>query len=237
MPAPDNWLYNYQTLVTGLLAVGAALWTVRLGRQQIAAVDAQIMAAKAQADDDRTRRLRAARASLPAVLSAVCDYSEDAGRALHAIWNTEQWQLANADQSHLAAPCEPVQIPAFPDAAIQTFGAILELADDATVIGCIESMLSEVQILTARVRGLHEQSSISTHYMSELIQQAATIYGSAALMFRYSRRQTDVIDGELWPHVDAALSEMGIHEPVISLAWRRERDQGLPAGAARAQLL
>src|SRR5437763_10162209 len=61
--------YNYQTFIAGILAFGGAWWTVRIIRRQITQTGKQEL-------ERRRRRNFAARAIMPAALSALCDYSE-----------------------------------------------------------------------------------------------------------------------------------------------------------------
>lgn len=46
--AVGHWIYDFQTLITGLLAVGAALYAARFAQKQVNAANSQIVVAREQ---------------------------------------------------------------------------------------------------------------------------------------------------------------------------------------------
>lgn len=125
-PGPQGWIYDFQTLITGLLALAAAFIAAWIARGQLRAQREQIKDAREQAARDRAGRLRAARASLPAVLSAICDYSERTARALNAAWPVEA-RLYPEDANPLQAYCITVNIEPFPAETLQSLERVVEL--------------------------------------------------------------------------------------------------------------
>lgn len=232
-PTPDRgWVYDYQTLITGLLALAAAIITVVIARGQLRAQRQQLQDARNQVVRDRAARLRAARASLPAVLSAICDYAEATGRALQKVWPTAAL-LYPEDVNPLTAHLITVRIEPFPSVTLQSLERVVELTDNEVIAERIESILREAQVLGARTRKLATGDEIGTNLLSAYILQAASIYARAESLFEYARRQSDGPATEpLWNRVFAALSIFGVHQEEVLEMARRERDNSLPPGEA-----
>jgi len=230
-----GWLYDYQTLVTGLLALAAAIIAAIIAHHQLKAARAQIKvgreqieAAKAEADRQRAAKARAARASLPVTLSAICSYAEAVAHQLVAIWPP-----ADIDDLKLEGG---VEFPNFPDGAIGSFERMLELATDGGVAERMESILREAQVLDARARGLARRQGINGVYIASCLEQAAAIYARAESLFPFARQQLDTIDAvPLWHRVFAALNIFGVYEgefDVVLEMARYSKDRGEAPGEA-----
>ncbi|KXF76554.1 hypothetical protein ATN84_10855 [Paramesorhizobium deserti] len=72
-----HWIYHYQTLITGIFAIGAAL----IGAS---AINGQIQSAERQERERRDARHAAARATLPLALSAITQYAVGCSRYVNA---------------------------------------------------------------------------------------------------------------------------------------------------------
>jgi hypothetical protein len=223
--AERGWFYDYQTFIGAMIALLAALIAAEIARRQLAET-------KRQAARDRAGRLRAARASLPAVLSAVCDYAEVAGRTLNAAWPVDAMLYPN-DVDPLASRRMTVSIQSFPAETLRSLERIVELTDNEAVADRIESILRESQVLSARTRKLDAGDNLTIDHLSFYILQTASIYARAESLFEYARRQSDGVSGEtLWKRVFAALSIMGVDRDEVLETARHERDRGEPPGEA-----
>lgn len=232
---PDNLLYHYQTLVTGLLAVGAGIGAVWTGRGQIRAARDQIVAAHQQADSDRAARLRAARATLPTTLSSICEYAQATSQALYSAWPAAARRYR---QDHDGSQVQhiTVKVPGFPSELLKSLERVVETTDAEDVAERIESILREVQILSARTRPLENGENVSTDTLAAFIIQAASIYARAETLFTYARRKTKGVNSaDLWERVNAALTIMRIYEPDVLELAKRQRDRGLPPGEADSE--
>jgi len=231
-PTEHGWFYDYQTFITGLLALAAALIAAEIARRQLKAARDQLAETKRQADRDRAGKLRAARASLPTVLSAVCDYAEETGRHLNGVWPLEA-KLYPSDINVLTTYRIKVTTSAFPADTLQSLERVVELTESSAVADRIESVLREVQVLGARTRKLGVGDDVSIDNLSAYILQAASIYARAESLFEYARRQSDGLATEpLWDRVFAALSIMGVRRENVLAMARREREHGDTPGEA-----
>ena len=187
----NDWLYRYQILVVGILALAvAAILFEALTRQ-----------ADQAAASERQRRERAdtaARAMLPGAINALSSYAAKCTRDLLTMLpeNPLQQKVSKWLDADLAIPpgvYEPFQ------AAIQTadVGTARKLAD---VIGAL-------QVQNARLRRLAEESGTRPVWRLEVCQRvmdAAELYAGAAAVLEYARRSRDSVDLDLSPREIAA---------------------------------
>ena len=236
--APRSFWYDYQTLITGLLALTAAVIAAWIARGQLRASETQIKVAIDQLEADRTRaaaersgRLRGARASLPTVLSSICSYSRDAARALHDAWPTPAKLYPDTPlASAYRVSCE---VPQFPVELIAPLERIVEFTDAPEVAERIESILREVQVFNARTDELKGGSTVSIGELASYILEAAAIYARAESLFDYARRQSETVSSKpLWDRVFAALLIFGVHDEIVKTKAQREKDNGLSPGEA-----
>ena len=90
------WLRDWQTLIAGLVALGAALATIEWMQKQIEET-------QWQADDRRRRELDAARAVLPLALSEISSYESAVARTLKFLLDRA---LASGPAEDIFAPVE-----------------------------------------------------------------------------------------------------------------------------------
>lgn len=224
-PVERGWFYDYQTFVGAMIALIAALIAAEIARRQLAET-------KRQAARDRAGRLRAARASLPAVLSAVCDYAEATARTLNAAWPIDAILYPN-DADPCASRRLTINIEPFPAETLRSLERVVELTDSEEVADRIESILREAQVLAARTRKLGTGDNLTTDHLSFYILQTASLYARAESLFEYARRQSDSLSTEtLWKRAFAALSIMGVDREEVLETARHERDRGDPPGEA-----
>ncbi|WP_157217999.1 hypothetical protein [Flavisphingomonas formosensis] len=234
-----HWIYDFQTLITGLLAVGAALYAARFAQKQVNAARLQIEVArdqiaaiKDQADRERTARLRAARASLPTTLSSICEFAQEAGEALHAAWPAAA-KLYPEDHDPNSVQPVTANLPPFPYELLDSLERIVELTDAEDVAERIESILREAQIFSARTRPLVSGTDINTDLLAIHIIQAAALYARAESLFTYARRKTPGVNSaNLWDRVFAALTLMRVYEPAILEEAQKQRERGISPGEA-----
>jgi hypothetical protein len=237
--AVGHWIYDFQTLITGLLAVGAAFYAARFAQKQVNAANSQIevareqiAVAKAQSDHERGARLRAARASLPTTLSSICEFAQEAGKTLHAAWPSAAKLYPEDHHSNSVQPVK-ADLPLFPYELLESLERIVELTDAEDVAERIESILREAQIFSARTRPLVAGTDINTDLLAIHIIQAAALYARAESLFTYARRKTPGVNSaNLWDRVFAALTLMRVDDPAVLKEAQRQRELGLPPGEA-----
>ena len=186
----SNWLYNWQTLISGILAVVAAAVSVWYLRKQIAQSE--------QHERERSsRRFNAVRATLPLTLSQVCNYCLEIGRCLADLHHASEEEYLN--QSY-AAPSLPENVPAALEKAI-------EATVDKSLISALSDMISNLQTLNSRINGISIDSrrrlQVTKLNVEYYIAQSATVYAIAASLFPYARRETDA------PPASYSLNDVG----------------------------
>ncbi len=237
--AVGHWIYDFQTLLTGLLAVGAALYAARFAQKQVNAANdqinvarEQIAAVQAQADRERNARLRAARASLPTTLSAICEYAQSIGEALYGVWPAVARNYAG-DNNDFGDRRVKAEVLTFPFELLESLERMVEFTDREDVAERIESILREAQVLDSRTRPLVAGTEISPDELTFHIIQAAALYARAESLFTYARRKTEGVNSApLWDRVFAALTIMQVYEDSVIEEAQRQRKKGDPPGEA-----
>ncbi len=180
----NDWLYRYQILVVGILALAvAAILFEALTRQ-----------ADQAAASERQRRERAdtaARTMLPGAINALSSYAAKCTRDLLTMLpeNPLQQKVSKWLDADLVIP--PGVFEAF-QAAIQTadIGTARKLAD----------VLGALQVQNARLRRLAEESGTRPVWRLEVCQRvmdAAELYAGATAVLEYARRSRDSVDLDL----------------------------------------
>ena len=133
--SPNNWLYHYQTLISGILALiagGATVYFIRL----------QIKSAKDQHAEIIERQYRSTRANLPLALSELSDYAQECLFVLDA-----------AMSGHDEDDDIKVELtaPNLPGAAVRSIAELIALAteDDANKL---QAVLQFIQIQHSRLQ-------------------------------------------------------------------------------------
>ena len=237
----DGWCYvdwadHWQTMITGCLALGAAgLATyiakgqLEIGREQVSAAREQIQAQLDDEKDRRRRALRATRAALPGVLTAICDHATIVARTLHQVWPSEAI-LYPDDYGEDFERAIKLAVPTFPENLKAPLQEILVHTDDDEIHERIASIFREAQVLDARTSKLAAGDRVALYWLVTMILQAVALHVRASSLFDYARGESDTVDRDLWGQVAVTLAVMEIHNPAIKEQAKREREDGLPLG-------
>jgi hypothetical protein len=177
-----GWLSDWQTLVTGALAILAAV----VGG---AFVFGQTRESRRQADEALAREHFAARAVLPLALSAIVDYAE---AVVSSLTTTPTYSSYRA----VVVPSAPYVPPDFDTASIMVLRDVIESASPE-IGDRVATLLARVQVLAARLRALAANLLPSSravgleHNAVDYTIDAAVIFARASALFRYARRETD----------------------------------------------
>ena len=145
-----QWLYDWQTLISGLLAVGAAYWAGRLIQKQIA-----------QNDDlhrkELSRRHNAARAVLPLALSEISEFCQKIADNVADEIEARSKEGYIDWTTALDSEDSPKQLTSqdFPESTISTFQAFIETLTNKENIRHVADLISSLQILNARYTNLN----------------------------------------------------------------------------------
>jgi len=197
--------YDWQTLIAGLLALGAAAITAFFLRKQIRQTE-KLHQAELQ------RRHSAARATLPLTLSGMIENVEEMMEALHAA------KQEISDHLHNQLNFELPPVPANHIAELQEVIASTERQD---VIELISEIIGEIQILWARARILVDErerrhlAGLKQH-IDEWIILSAQIYALVEVLFPYARSETDEVPvSASWSQVTSVISRSNMTTPEI----------------------
>ncbi len=180
-------LYDYQTAITGALALGAAIWTVTTIRTQIKQSNTQEI-------DRRHRRNRAARSMMPTALSALCDYSERSINILLPLLT--KMQQKQAVETETAS-----ETPTIPSDALSTLRECIEFGEDE-IERNIAALIRRLQVQHSRLRGipadlLSEEKTLLPENVIAYVLDAVEVYARCSKLFAYARRETEVAPTEL----------------------------------------
>jgi len=172
---------QWETLVTGLVAIGAAWWTVRGIRDQIRQT-ARI------ADDKRKRSERAARAMLPLALAELADYARACLIGLNGLRS-----MFKPDGGRNEAIVSTWAPPDIPESVLPIFRECLEFMDDAPA-DALTNLVKQLQIQHSRLVGHTDilradagSQLVVWHNIQTAIRDAAETYARGSLLLIFAR--------------------------------------------------
>jgi len=134
------WIHDQQTLVTGLLALAAAYFTIRQVRAQIAMT-------KSFRDDEIERKNIAMRSGMPVALSNISNYSEHCIRHAHGLFIQFNTNIS-------VRPYTPtVPCPEYPQESFDKIQLVIESADPDTA-RALSEFISTSQVQRSRISDL-----------------------------------------------------------------------------------
>jgi hypothetical protein len=175
-PNPWRWLQDWQTLIAGLIALGAALATIEWMQKGI---DETVR----QARENRQRDLDAARTVLPLALSGICGYAETCGVILKGMLE---------ESAHLS---DEVNVPpefTSPELPDQAIGIVRDCVRPAEAdIACqLRQLISDFQVQNVRLRAIPDDSRagrLSKHNVHQYVLDTAELYARASALFDFAR--------------------------------------------------
>jgi hypothetical protein len=207
-----NWVYDYQTLLTGTGAVVAAYFSVREIRRQIAASEStarmQIESAEKLEAERRDARKSANLAVSPMVLSSICQYAEANAPILEILLSkTIEQRLPN-----------DVDFADFSSIPIGVIEALKELVEVLSVEQrwCFQRLLFSLQVeaskLSALKPNLMRGTIVTKSNLESLILGQASVYAEASALFSFGRTSgleipTPITNAD----ISAALFLLGLH--------------------------
>lgn len=177
-------LWNWQTLMAGLLALYAAGKTVQAIRSQVDQADRH-------EEDRRRRKHYAARADMPVTLVALSDYTRSCLVELKKVPFTPGQRLLLPSVPTLVVPDVPAE-------AVKVLRECIETADEGPR-DAIATMLEHLQIQHSRLAGtatdIVPPSSmiVMPQRLSSNVADTVAILARVNLMFDYARRQREDI--------------------------------------------
>lgn len=175
-----QWLYDWQTLLSGLLAVGAAAVSVYFLKEQISKTEQQNR-------DDLVRRHNAARVVLPLVLSSIHEYCQSAvSRIAEAIEKFNPENLAQELLMDKPLPASSERL-AVPTSAIEGMANFVETLTQTPQIKHVSEIIGQIQIFQSRFDKIDLNDSTQIHGFYGLLIDAATVSFLNESLYNYAR--------------------------------------------------
>lgn len=173
------WLYNWQTLISGILALAAALLAGYL-------LNRQIQQSENLASEQLKRQHNAARAALPLALSAVLDYcqktADDITGSIESIADTQA--VSNEAQQALLQQFGKHEIP---ENVIQLFYKFIETLNEESEAKHVGELISRIQVFKSRFDGIHKNNLNDPCSLYGLLLDCATVKFLTESLFNYAR--------------------------------------------------
>ena len=217
---PITWIYNFQTLIAGALALGGAVVTIWGIRHQV-------KQSENQENERRRRQNMAARAMMPVALMEIHRYARECVSVLLPVLPDPPEQRITA---HIG------EIPPIPADALFTLRQSVEFGSNE-IATYLSDLIRYIQIQHARITDakrdlLREGGTIVLR--ANILQytiDSLDILARADKLYPYARRDVDVVPEKLQDHdLRTAARACGIWDDDDSeLFIRIKRDYGPPA--------
>ena len=217
---------QWETLVTGIGAIVAAFFTVRRLREQISQ-------AQKLADDQRQRRARAARATLPLSLSQLAQYATSCIKGLHDLRPYFRASRSMNDLVQRAQKCAAWESPLLSDNVLNSLKDCVEVIDDEPaqaiiqLIGHLQIQRSRLQEYISRARLNDPTHLVLLSNIEHAMYDAAEIHARTSTLFPFSRGYPTGSLAVTRERVYEALSLSGCFDDygdisALSDQWQRE---------------
>jgi len=211
-------LYNWQTLIGGLIAIGAAVYAGHYVRRQIR-VSETIEADRLQ------RRERAARAILPLALTKFIDFTEECALILRTV-SGSLVPAASATQPPLFTP----QIPQQP---ITDLERAIEAATEPLTVEIMAKLAAHTQVLHSIIADIvaHVNRSGSARYRRDpnlpaFELRTARVHAAASRLFSWARGEAEKPDDVSWDHIETSLSLLNLRNEATTQFLMRNQERG-----------
>jgi hypothetical protein len=177
---------QWETLVAGIGAAVAAFFTVRRLREQITHT-------QTLAEDQRQRRARAARATLPLALSQLAQYATSCIKGLHDLRPYFRAVHSANDLAQRGHKCTAWELPLLSDNVFNSLKECIEVIDDepaqaiVALIGHIQIQRSRLEEYISRARLNDPTHLVTLSNIEHAMYDAAEIHARTSTLFPFSR--------------------------------------------------
>ncbi len=186
--AIGDFLFKWQTLIAGVLALIGAWLTIQ-------SVERQIAQQKLQSDEALRRRHFSARAAMPSALSQITQYAR---ASLNLLKGISPVPVGDVRILH-TAPWTPPPLPSIPKEALTTLQTCIETAP-SNAMSAIAQVLEDFQILHSRLESLTAEvapgstTSVAGINLIDQIVETLEFDVRTSNLFDYARRRSEVAD-------------------------------------------
>lgn len=200
-PSVGQWLFDWQTLLAGALALAGALLTVHYLHKQIIVTENMEI-------ERRRREENALKAILPMALSEIVRYSVECIKLLNT-FVTRQSPLMPGGM-HVGPLGE---LPRVQSNAVETIRDCTRYADPETA-GRLATLLNTLQVQQARLRRVLDPASkyraVVKFEAFEVMIGSAELCAKASALFEYGRASADLRAKSTRKEMDSAFLQAGI---------------------------
>jgi hypothetical protein len=178
----EHWLHDWQTLISGFLALGAALWAGRLLQEQIS------QAEKFRQDEIKHRH-NGSRVVLPLALASINELCREVSNAIaHEIEVRQNFDAAFDEATEHSALIQFKPVALAPEVISEMKGFAETLRGQKSVQH-VGELMSSLQILASRYNSfdLSQHKDVVLHGLSELLIDAAKVGLLNDKMYNYGR--------------------------------------------------
>lgn len=208
---PESWsrfcqfLFNWQTLIMGLMALASAV-------AGVAYLHRQIRQTEELEDKRRERKLAAVKAVGPLALSIIGDYAKQCTDALKDLHH----QCGNNPALPPSGVVSPA-VPPVPKETVTLFSEFIEYSEGADA-DLIEELMRDIQVQQSRLRGVvsniaNPNMMVTKRNIEEYLIDAGSVYAKGAASFDFFRRRSKKLPAEItWDQVKSGLRIMDVDE-------------------------
>lgn len=211
-----NWVKEWETLISGILAIFAAIIGAIYLERQVS-----------QADNHEKERVRkrylASRATMPLALSKLISYANSSSSAMRSLHKQCRGE-AIRDRDNIVLP----EFPSIPDGSVSMLRDMIEASGNDLGVW-IAGIISRIQVQNARILSIYDDLSdpeinsrvITKYNIEEYIIDSAKIYATVEALFEFARMESDVIPSTVeWTDIRKALRLMGFYKEEFPNLYR-----------------
>ena len=174
-----DFVKEFQTLITGLLALTAALFTIYFLRKQIKQTEKIV-------EDQHIKSITAARAVLPIALSELCEFYNKSGHYIILLLNNVDIETQKLSRSYLIKPFK-INIDT---GIINIVKENIDIKNNSTT-NYIFEVMQRYQVILARIKGFETDhnhiNSLNYEYILSTLREIAEAHAYTSLAFTYGR--------------------------------------------------
>jgi len=222
-------LHDWQDLagaVASTVVAAVAAWisvsALKSSRDQVDLGRKQLDVIRRHEEERREARHNAMRAALNPTLSSLCAWSEGVSAALKDL------PVRNPVPKAARGTFAPAKVL---DSDLSVIFSAIEAAEDQDVRLRLNRLISNIQVLTARlslISNVRNGLSVMASDVDTYLLDAAVVHAQATSLFGYARRVQDTVTPLTWENVDTAMMSLSFHGPrygdlIERVSGRRER--------------
>jgi hypothetical protein len=211
-----NVLYNWQTLIGGIVAIGAAIYAGRYVKKQINISE--------RIEDNRLdRRANAVRAILPLTLTKFIDFAEGCTNTIRRIQGPSFGPPSGV--------MLPMQAPQIPQQAINDLERAIEATRNDLAVEIMTRLAGHSQVLHSIINDLVVEVNARGNALRRVDPnmpsfkiRTARVHAAASTLFSWARGETEAPEQPTWDHIATSLALLNIDDDATIGLINRNRE-------------